>query len=124
MAFLLRQKRMASRKGAAVELAIMVMVLTVSLSIILLTTSLLQHSKQLRLLEEMERSMVLEQIGEDFIAAANEPEHNWIAGYPDYEITINGLEMSVKKKNSDRTLLRVCLENDAGAYRITVWQLQ
>lgn len=114
-------KRLARKKGAAIEMAIMVMVITVSMSIIILTTSLLQNSRQARAKEEMRRSLVLEQIGEDFCAAAGASEHPWVAKYPDYDIAIDGLDLSVKKIGSESTLLRVTLENDGGIYRIVVW---
>ncbi len=114
-------KRHARKKGAAIEMAIMVMVVTVSMSIVILTTSLLQHSKQLRAKEEMGRSVVLEQIGQDFCDAAGSSEHLWVAKYPDYDITIDGLDLSVKKIGGESTLLRVTLENIGGTYRILTW---
>lgn len=114
-----RNKR--RQKGAAIEMAIMVMVVTVSLSIIILTTSLLQHDKQRRAKEEMGRSVVLEQIGQDFCDTAGEASHPWVANYPDYDITIDGLNLSVKKVGGESTLLRVTLENIGGTYRILVW---
>lgn len=113
-------RKLARRKGAAIEMAIMVLVFTMAMSIVILTTSLLQHSEQVQLKEEMSRHVVLEQIGEDFCAAAGQ-EHTWVSKYPEYDITINGLEMSVKKTDSENTLLRVSLENDGGAYRILTW---
>lgn len=113
-------RKLARRKGAAIEMAIMVMVMCTAMSIVILTTSLLQHSKQAQMKEEMSRYVVLEQIGADFCAAAGR-EHTWVSKYPDYDITINGLEMSVKKTDSENTLLRVSLENDGGVYRILAW---
>ncbi len=117
-------KRFASRKGAAIEMAIMVMVITASMSIIILTTALLQHNRQRQAEEEMGRSVVLEQIGEEFCAAAGQPEQAWVAKYPGYEIAINGLEMSVKKTGSEMTLLRVSLEKSGETYRILCWDAQ
>ena len=111
------------KKGAAIEMAIMVMVVTVSMSIVILTTALLQHNKQLRAKEEMGRSVVLEQIGQDFCAAAGDANHLWVAKYPDYEITIDGLHLSAKKVGGETTLLRVSLENDGGIYRILIWDV-
>lgn len=117
-------KRLASRKGAAIEMAILVMVITTSMSIMILTTAMLQHSRQLQVKEEMGHSVVLEQIGDDFCAAVGQPEQTWVARYPDYEIAINGLEMSVKKAGSETTLLRVSLEKNGNTYRILRWDLQ
>lgn len=109
------------RKGAAIEMAIMVMVVTVSLSIIILTVSLLQHSKQRLAEEEMARGITLEQIGEDFCATAGQTEHLWVANYPDYNITINGLQMTVTEKDSETVLLEISLENNGGVHRILRW---
>ena len=110
-----------SRKGAAIEMAIMVLVFTTAMSIVILTTSLLQHSRQIQIKEEMNRYVVLEQIGADFCDAAGQGSHAWVSKYPDYEITINGLELSVKKTGSHTTLLYVSLEDDSGTYRILAW---
>ena len=109
------------RKGAAIEMAILVMVFTTAMSIVILTSSLLQRSQQVQMKEEMTRRVVLEQMGEDFCAAAGQPEQTWVSKYPEYEITIDGLEMSAKKPGSETTLLRVSLEDDGGTYRILVW---
>ena len=113
-----------NRKGAAIEMAIMVMVITVSLSIVILTTSLLQHSKQVNTRNQLRHSITLEQIGDAFCAAAGQSEHPWVADYPEYEITIDGLQMSVKEVGGQQTLLQVSLENHDGAYRILVWDAQ
>lgn len=117
----MKNLKMRLKKGAAIEMAIMVMVVTVSMSIVILTTALLQHSKQVRANEEMSRRVVLEQIGQDFCDAANTSDHTWVAKYPDYDITIDGLNLSVTKKDNESALLRVTLENIGGTYRILVW---
>jgi len=114
-------RSLKSRKGAAIEMAIMVMVVSVSLSIVILTVSLLQHDKQLRAEEEMARGITLEQIGEDFCTAVPDSQHLWVTNYPDYNITINGLEMTVTEKDSETVLLEISLENNGGVYRILRW---
>lgn len=115
------RKKLASRKGAAMEMAIMVIVVTFSLSILILTTSLLQHSRQLRAKEKMAQSIVLEQISEDFCADAGVQSRAWIAKYPDYDITINGHMLSVTKKDSDNVLLVVALSYDGSQYTVSRW---
>lgn len=113
-----------NRKGAAIELAIMVMVITVSLSIVILTTALLHHSKQVKARTELRHTIALEQIGDAFCATAGQAEHLWVADYPEYEISIDGLQMSVKEVGGTKTLLQVSLEHHNGAYRILVWDAQ
>lgn len=121
MRFLKLRKRLTDRKGAAVEMAVLLAVVVFSLSVLLLTTSLLQHSTQLRARESMDRSMVLEQIGADFCAAAGQTEHVWIDRYPDYTITVADLTMTVTEKDSDEVLLVVALAQNGDQYTITRW---
>lgn len=120
MLFARLRKRCVDRKGAAIEMAILVLVVTFSLSILVLTTAMLQHSRKNRAEENMAQSIVLEQIGERFCASAG-GEHTWIAQYPDYEITVHGLSMSVKKKGSENVLLTVALSYDGSQYTISQW---
>lgn len=115
------RKRLDDRKGAAMEMAVLLAVVVFSLSVLLLTTSLLQHTTVLRAEKSMERSMVLEQIGADFCAAAGQAEHTWVANYPDYTITIEGLTMSVTEKDGNEVLLVVALTQDGGQYTIARW---
>ena len=105
----------ADRKGAAMEMAIMMIVVVLSLSILIVTTSLLQHSKQLGAVERMQQTVELEQIGENF--CKNPGNDDWVDQFPNYDIAINGQNMVVYVKDTDQVLMSVQIVNGT----ITQW---
>lgn len=116
------KKLCADRKGAAMEMAIMLLIVTFSLSTLVLSTSLLQYTRQLRAGEEMVRSIELEQIGETFCTAVSESaEHTWINRYPDYDIAVDALTLTVTDPESGSILLTVELTEQDGKYTVTQW---
>lgn len=110
------------RKGAAVEMAVMLLVITFSLSALLLSTSLLQYTRQLQAKEEMDRDIALEQIGENYCTAvAGGVEHTWITRYPDYQIQAEPLTLTVTDPESGSVLLTVELTEQDGKYMVAKW---
>lgn len=103
------------RKGAAMEMAIMMIVVVLSLSILILTTSLMQHSKQLRAVERMQQTVELEQIGENF--CKDPADTSWVSQFPDYTIAIAVPNMVVYEKDTETVLMTVQIENGT----ITRW---
>ena len=108
------------RRGVALELALLLLVVTFALSTLVLTTSLLQHSKKLGAEKTLTQGIALEQIGADFCAAASAGE--WTEKYPDYTITVDGLTLTVTAKDSEEVLLTVELTRADGRYTVTKWQ--
>lgn len=111
------------RKGIALEMAIMLLVITFALSALVLTTSLLQHNKKVRAENQLPRTVALEQIGEAFCAgtAAGTDPSQWIGQYPDYTITVDGLKLTVSAKDSDALLLSVELRQEGDRYTVIQW---
>lgn len=113
-----------SRRGVAIEMAIMMTVVMVALSTLVLTTSLLQHGRKTRAERSMTRGIVLDQIGEDFCdAIAKNAGNAWQATYQEeYDIVVMGKTLLVTNKDSDELLLRVVLtQTAAGRYTVTEW---
>ncbi|MBQ7330450.1 MAG: hypothetical protein IJW94_01480 [Oscillospiraceae bacterium] len=111
------------RRGIALEMAITLLVVTFALSTLVLSTSLLQHSRKVAVEDEIPRNVILEQIGESFCAAtaAGKDVNQWSAAYPDYKITVNGLKLTVSLPDSDTALLTVELKHEGGKYTVTQW---
>ncbi len=113
------------RKGASVELALTLLVVTFSLSALILTTSYLAHIRQGRAEERMENQILFEQMGEAFIdSVKTKTGTSWTNDYPDYDITVNQLKLSVKEKGENEVLFEAELkDNGNGTYNITKWKI-
>lgn len=111
------------RRGVALEMAITLLVITFALSTLILTTSLLQHSKKVSAENEMPRTVILEQIGETFCAAtaAGKDPGEWSGAYPDYKITVDALKLTVSELDSDTVLLTVELKHEDRKYTVIQW---
>jgi len=117
------RKLRRDRKGVAIEMAIMMVVITFALTTLVLTTSLLMYTKQTNAEVHMAESAVLEQIGRSFCdaVARGDTEHTWIDLYPDYTITLDALTLTVAEKDGAEVRLTVELSNTDGVYTIVKW---
>jgi len=113
-----------SRRGAAMEMAILMSVVTFALSTLVLTTALLQHNRKLRAERSMTQGIVLDQIGEDFCnATVRGAGSAWQTPYQeDYNIVVMGKTLLVTEKDSEELLLRIVLtQTGADSYTVTEW---
>lgn len=117
------KKFLKDRRGTALEMAIMLSVVTFALSTLVLTTSLLQHSRKVRAEKNMTQGIALEQMGESFChAVASGAAHTWKDGYEDYNIAIEGTVLTVTDPETEEVLLKVVLtDNGDGSYTVTEW---
>lgn len=63
------KKKIFDRRGAGIELAILMMVVSFSMSILLTSVALIQSTKKVRAEERLQQSIALEQLGQDFLSA-------------------------------------------------------
>ena len=63
------KKKLFDRRGAGIELAILMMVVSFSMSILLTSVALIQSTKKVRAEERLQQSIALEQLGQDFLNA-------------------------------------------------------
>ena len=109
------------RKGLAIELAMMVMVVTFALSILLTTVALLQVDHSNSNMQDVKRRYELEQIGENYLAALKNGE---LSGLPedqgDYEIVTKTTESLVVRSKADNEIA-LTIELQDG--KITKWEL-
>ncbi len=63
------KKKIFDRRGAGIELAILMMVVSFSMSILLTSVALIQSTNKVRAEERLQQSIALEQLGQDFLSA-------------------------------------------------------
>ena len=83
------KKKLLDRRGAAIELAIMMMVFSIFITTIVLTTALLQNSHKAKAELGIRQDILLEQLGEDFVDAVigEEDMSRWLPKYEGVTIT-------------------------------------
>jgi hypothetical protein len=109
------------RKGLAIELAMMVMVVTFALSILLTTVALLQVDHSSSAMQDVKRRYELEQIGEDYIAARkNGKLFDLPEDQGDYKIVTKTTENLVVRSKADNEIA-LTIELQDG--KITKWEL-
>lgn len=115
------KKFLKSRRGAALEMAILMSVVTFALSTLVLTTALLQHGYKTRAERSMTQGIMLDQMGEDFCdAVVRGTVDTWKTTCPEeYDVVVLGSTLMVTRKDSDELLLRIVLTR-AGTDRYTV----
>ena len=85
------------RKGIAIEMAIGIMLVVVSLSGLLVSVSVLNRTSSNSLSNDVYERLYLDQIGESFVSAVKNGKHNdWDDGDTDYTATVNGMELTLK----------------------------
>ena len=90
------------RRGLAIELAMMVMVVTFAVSILLTTVALLQVDHSSSNMQDVKRRYELEQIGADYIAWVKAgAKENDKKDYPGFELTYIFSESSQKGEEDD-----------------------
>lgn len=74
------KKKLFNRRGAAIELAMLMIVVCFSLAILLLSTTMLLHGQKLGAKRRLEQSVALEQIGQEFLSAvvAGQVDETWL----------------------------------------------
>jgi uncharacterized repeat protein (TIGR02543 family) len=131
------------RRGVAIELAIFVIMLCFGLSIIIVTTSMIQKNNHNRMVAETTEKLELNRIGAEFCSAIKEdkmPFFEWKLSqeteylnsdkYVQPVIKDTGdasvKELKIQKKdnagNESDVILWVVMEYVDGAYKITKWE--
>lgn len=124
-------KSRESRRGVAIELAIMVIVITLALSILLTSISIIQTSNKNTRKKELAFQIELDQIGDEFFAEVKKGNTNFSNIFTeskyDCSVSDDGLILTVKEKTGDtedqgKTLLTVELKKDEnGTVTVKKW---
>ena len=110
------------KKGIAIEMAIGIMLVVVSLSGLLVSVSVLNRTSSNSLSNDVYERLYLDQIGESFVSAVKNGTHNtWDDGDADYSATVNGMELTLKDSQGN-VKLSIKMENYQGDFKITQWK--
>ena len=118
----LMNRKRNGRRGMAMELAMLVMVVTFALSILLTTFALMQANKKNIELRDTKEKIALEQIGEDYLAAVKSDSlDEFSEDQGDYEIVKKTDETLVVRSKADNEIA-LTIELQDGKI-ITKWEL-
>lgn len=114
------QKR-NGRRGAAIEFAVLVLLVVFGASALLVSVSLMQTNKKKALGADYQAALVLDQVGESFLNAVKaERLDEWSADGATVYGANGENEIKMTYQTSNQTLTVVLQKTDAG-YEITEW---
>ena len=121
----LMNRKRNGRRGMAMELAMLVMVVTFALSILLTTFALMQANRKNIELRDTKEKIALEQIGEDYLAAVKSDSlDEFSEDQGDYEIVTKTPESLVVRSKADNEIaLTIELQDGQDGKIITKWEL-
>jgi hypothetical protein len=107
------------RRGLAMELAIGVMVVASALSVLILTTSMLQNSRRLSAKETTQEKITLSEIGESFCYAVSNGDDlvQWAEGIKGYQASCNEKTLSLYDDKNELVLTVVLSDEN----QVTEW---
>ncbi len=112
------------KKGIAIEMAIGIMLVVVSLSGLLVSVSVLNRTSSNSLSTSINERLYLDQIGESFVNAVKNGTHNnWDDGNDKYNATVTGTQLTLVDGQGDVKLYVELVElDDSNGYKITQWK--
>ena len=118
----LMNKKRDGRRGMAMELAMLVMVVTFALSLLLTTFALMQANRKNIDLRDTKEKIALEQIGENYLAACKSHSDFDLSDEQKeyYEIVTENDETLVVRRTADNEIALTIELNDG---KITKWEL-
>ena len=120
----LMNKKRDGRRGMAMELAMLVMVVTFALSILLTTFALMQANRKNIELRDTKEKIALEQIGVDYHAARRSNSDFDLSDEQNYEIVTKTDETLVVRSKADNEIaLTIELQDGKDGKIITKWEL-
>lgn len=119
----MKRTKTKSRRGAALESAIIFMVVVFTLCLLVTSVMLVTRQKNGISQATLERVTTVDEIGEDYLSALKSGTPFTVA-YEDYDYTVVGNTLTVWKKTdtTKKTLLLVEAEYTEGELRVLSWQ--
>ncbi len=114
------KKLLSNKKGVAIELAILVMLIVVSLSALLVSVSIINKKASNDLSLDIKERLYLDQIGQSYISAQNRLE--WSPSDSDYTISEISQEKLVLVDSQGKVKLSIKLQAYSDGYKITEWK--
>lgn len=124
MAFL--KKICKDRRGMAMEMAMLVMVVTFALGTLMVTVALMQNNSVSAIKKDFNEKVELEQIGENFCKQVATGNIN-AAGLSDiYDVSIDEEELILvaKKKDSGDVAMTIDIDVKDKTYEIIKWEIK
>ena len=124
MAFL--KKICKDRRGMAMEMAMLVMVVTFALGTLMVTVALMQNTSVSAIQKDFNEKLELERIGENFCKQVATGNIN-AAGLSDiYDVSIDEEELILvaKKKDSGDIAMTVDIDVKDNTYEIVKWEIK
>ncbi len=118
------KKIISNKRGIAIELAIFVMLVVVSLSALLVSVSLLSKNTTNTFSQNLSARLCLDQIGQSYVSAVKDGEdlEEWSQGISGYTVQVSSTELTLVDSQG-KVKLSVKLENtNPNGYRITEWK--
>lgn len=120
------------RRGAAIELAIMVLLLFSAFSVALVSVSLMLHKRQTNDAGELAERVKLDGIAERFIAVVtdNGDVNAWCDTVTDYDVAVTEKEddgsliMTLTVEKDEVILLTLELRCDGNVFTVTKWSYE
>ena len=114
------------RRGMAMEMAMLVMVVTFALGTLMVTVALMQNNSVSAIKKDFNEKVVLEQIGENFCKQVETGNIN-AAGLSDiYDVSIDAenLVLVAKEKDSGKIAMTIDIDVKGNTYEIVKWEIK
>ena len=114
------------RRGMAMEMAMLVMVVTFALGTLMVTVALMQNNSVSAIKKDFNEKVVLEQIGEDFCRQVEKGALNAEILSSEYDVSIDAenLVLVAKKKDSGKIAMTVDIDVKDNTYEIVKWEIK
>lgn len=114
------------RRGAAMEMAMIVMVVVFALGALMVSVALMQSSRVRSIKNSFDERLVLEQLGEDFCkqVATGNINAAELSGIYSVSIDTEDLVLVAKDKKSGEIAMAVDIDVEDKTYEIVKWEIK
>ena len=114
------------RRGMAMEMAMLVMVVTFALGTLMVTVALMQNNSVSAIKKDFNEKIVLEQIGEDFCRQVEKGALNAEILSSEYDVSIDAanLVLVAKEKDSGDVAMTIDIDVKDNTYEIVKWEIK
>lgn len=117
------------RRGVAIEMALLVMIVTFSLGALMVTVAILQNNSVASIKNSFEKKLELEQLGEDFCNKLNTDRasiEEFTSDKYDVSVDTERLVLVAREKDSGNIAMTIDIDEvgTGGAYEIVEWEIK
>ena len=114
------------RRGMAMEMAMLVMVVTFALGTLMVTVALMQNNSVSAIKKDFNEKVALEQIGEKFCRQVEKGELNAETLSSEYDVSIDAenLVLVAKEKDSGKIAMTIDIDVKGNTYEIVKWEIK